>query len=180
MNTTQISRKNENKEWAAPPSLLYFCALMLLVGAFTSSYEFIKLMRWVVFTIFTWSAYIAWHSKRMTPVAVHLSLALVFNPIINLGLTRDFWVALDIFATVLVCTIAWLSRRKHPSDSDKANTRELLGFIAGMVGMLLGAVAGVYLYKYLGLGDFVGGLIAAGMSSAGLYSAILIAVKLQK
>ena len=48
-----------------------------------------------------------------------------------------------------------------------------------MSGLVLGAGSGVYLYKYLGIGELAGGLIAAALSAAGLYGAILLVMKLQ-
>ena len=179
MTTPQPSTRKHPEEWAAPTPLLYLCGLMLLVGAFTHSYEYIKLMRWVVFLTFAWSAYIAWHSRRLIPLATHVAVALVFNPVISFGLPRDFWIGLDIFASLLTCSVAWLSRVREPTALERENTRNLVGFVAGMSGLVLGAGSGVYLYKYLGIGELAGGLIAAALSAAGLYGAILLVMKLQ-
>tara|TARA_B110001454_G_scaffold199186_1_gene203778 strand:- start:2412 stop:2876 length:465 start_codon:yes stop_codon:yes gene_type:complete len=152
---------------------------MLLVSAFTHSYEYIKFMRWIVFLTFAWSGYIAHHAQRMIPVAMCAAVAIAFNPFIAVGLPRDFWVGLDVFTSVLACAIAWFSRNKEPTAQEKENTRHLAGFVAGLSGIVVGAVVGVYIYKSLGLDEVLGGILAAAMSVIGLYSAMFLVIRLQ-
>ena len=146
---------------------------MLLVAVPTKSYEYIKMMRWAVFLIFSLSAIIAWHSKRMLAVALHLAIAVVFNPIASLHFQRDVWVILDAIAASLSLLIAWFSRQQTPTALERESTGDMLGFVIGLAALVAGVIAGMFLAKILGLGSFAEGLLAFATSSAALYAAIL-------
>jgi hypothetical protein len=170
----KVHPENLSEKWVASAPLLYFCALMLFVGVFTSSYEHIKLMRWVVFLTFVWSAFIAWKFNRKLIVIFHCAIAVIFNPVISLHLTRDTWVVLDAVAGLLTLIIVWLSKPKNPTEAERRNSREFYGFIFGFAGLFLGVALTVYLKRSLGLSEVTGLILALPIGGVCSYAAVFI------
>lgn len=165
---------SSRREWAVPIPLLLLCALLLIVGAATSSHEYLKLMRWVVFLAFVWSGFIAWHSDRKSAVALHLTIAILFNPFLRPHITREVWIALDLSAALIAVLIAWATRPQAQDKAERENLADFFGFSAGFAGLLAGVIAGLKIARALELGEVLGGLLAFALASAFLYGSIYI------
>lgn len=165
---------SSRREWAVPIPLLLLCALLLLVGAATSSYEYLKLMRWVVFLAFAWSGFIAWHSDRKVAVVLHVTIAILFNPFFRPHIAREVWVALDLSAALIAVLIAWATRPQAHDKAERENLADFFGFSVGFAGLVAGVMAGLQIAHSLGLGEVLGGLLAFALASAFLYGSIYI------
>lgn len=163
-------------EWALPSPLFIFCGVLLFVVAYTASYEFITIMRWVVFVVFAWSSLIAWHNSRRVTSILLLTVALVFNPIVPIRLSREIWIVLDSMAGAFALIIAWLNRVKKPTESDRENFWNMLGFSVGLVGIFLGAYVGIWVMKSLELPSGLNGVIG-GICCLAVFVLIIVGVQ---
>lgn len=165
---------SSRREWAVPIPLLLVCTLLLLVGAATSSYEYLTVMRWVVFLAFAWSAFIAWHSDRKVAVVVQLAIAILFNPFFRPHISREVWVALDLSAALIAVIIAWATRPQAQDKAERENLADFFGLSVGFAGLVIGVIAGLQIAHSLGFGEVLGGLVAFSLASVFLCGSIYI------
>ena len=130
-------------------------------------------MRWIVFLTFSWSAFIAWHSKRTSAVLLHLVMAILFNPVISFHFPKEVWITLDMIAALLTFLVAWASRQRNPTAQERENMGDMIGFVIGLSALIGGVVLGLYIAGLFGLGSTASGLLAFATSSAALYAAVL-------
>lgn len=161
-------------EWAAPIPLLLLSALLLVVGAFTSSYEYLQFMRWVVFVTFGWSAFIAWHSGRKAGALMHLVIALVFNPFLRPHVPREIWVAVDLTFAFVSVLISWATQPSGKDHAERENLGDFFGFSVGLAALIFGVAVGVGIGREIGLGEVSSGLLAFALASASLYGALFV------
>lgn len=76
-------------------------AFFLLVGFLGAPYEFYVVLRWAVTSMAIWMLTIASGQKRSLWTFVFICMALLFNPIMPINMTRDFWVIPDIAGAVI-------------------------------------------------------------------------------
>ncbi len=74
-----------------------FCAAALLLLALLPwPYAYYQLLRWACCAVFAFSAHAEWkHPRRAWPLVI---LAVLFNPLAPIHLTRPVWAVLDIIA----------------------------------------------------------------------------------
>ena len=76
-------------------------AVFLLMAVMGAQYEFYVVMRWAVTAMATWMSVVAGALKRTPWVVVFVAIALLFNPLIPVYATREFWVPFDLAGFVL-------------------------------------------------------------------------------
>lgn len=94
----------------------------LLVGWLGAPYEFYVVLRWAVTAMAIWMCTIASGQKRTFWVVVFTSMALLFNPIIPLVMTREFWVLPDMIGVALFATAGGKLRASRPATHNDKRT----------------------------------------------------------
>ncbi len=86
-------------------------AVMLVFAAAEKQPDsFYTLLRWVCCAVFAYSAVTSLQMKRMLWLGIFAVLAVLFNPIVPLGLDRTQWVVADWFsigAIVISAFVFW-------------------------------------------------------------------------
>jgi hypothetical protein len=90
-------------------------AFFLFVGFLGAPYEFYVVLRWAVTSMAIWMCTIASGQKRTVWVAAFTSVALLFNPLIPINMTREFWVLPDIIGVILFATGGGKLRASRPA-----------------------------------------------------------------
>jgi len=90
----------------------WLIAAMMLVFAAAEKQpdSFYTLLRWVCCAVFAYSAVTSLQMKRMLWLGIFAVLAVLFNPIVPLGLDRPQWVVADWFsigAIVISAFVFW-------------------------------------------------------------------------
>lgn len=84
---------------AAVPAVIG--AVFLLLPAMGAEYEFYGVMRWAVTAMAIWMSVVASTLKRTPWAAVFVAIAFLFNPLIPVYATREFWTPFDYLGFVL-------------------------------------------------------------------------------
>ena len=86
-------------------------AVMLIFAAAEKQPDsFYTLLRWICCAVFAYSAVISLQIKRMLWLGIFAVLAILFNPILPLGLDRTQWIVADCFAIgaiVFAAVVFW-------------------------------------------------------------------------
>jgi hypothetical protein len=94
----------------------------LLVGWLGAPYEFYVVLRWAVTAMAIWMSTIASGQKRTYWVVAFTCVALLFNPIIPLNMTREFWILPDMIGAVLFATAGGKLRASRPATHNDKRT----------------------------------------------------------
>jgi hypothetical protein len=99
-----------------PVQVAYICALLLIVGAAPLPYGYYTLLRIVACGVFGYGSYIAF--KRRTALLPYLLalLAILFNPLVPIYLSKAIWIYIDISAGIFLLAV---SRRLLMKPSDR-------------------------------------------------------------
>lgn len=86
-------------------------AALLLVALGRNSYDFYTIMRWVVCGVCSYGAFVEFGRNRSTWAWLFVIMAVAFNPIVPVRLSRETWAPIDaIGAAFLVASV--LASRK--------------------------------------------------------------------
>ena len=85
-----------------PVLVVYITALLLFVGIFPLPLEFYSFLRVVAGGTFAWGAYRNFGKKLFLLPLVYSIFAIVFNPIMEINLAREFWIPIDLVAVVIL------------------------------------------------------------------------------
>ena len=89
-------------------------AILFLLGALGDwEYGYYQLLRWAVFIAGAYSAYIVNKKHRNAWVWIFGAVAILFNPILPVYLTRDTWQILDIITAVIFFVSFLLKTNKN-------------------------------------------------------------------
>lgn len=89
-----------------PKQVIFLAAGFLLLGAFPLPYGYYTLLRLIACAVFAWAAYISFENKETLLPWVFIVLALLFNPIIKVYLSKEIWAAIDICSAVLLLIVS--------------------------------------------------------------------------
>lgn len=78
-----------------PKAALYIAATMLLLGLAPLPYGYYQLLRLVATIAFGWAAYVSHHRRNEALSWVCGIVALLFNPIMPVHLSRELWMVID-------------------------------------------------------------------------------------
>ncbi|MBT2551912.1 DUF6804 family protein [Arthrobacter sp. ISL-5] len=90
-------------------------AVFLLMAGMGAQYEFYVVMRWAVTGMAIWMCVVASALKRTPWVVVFVAIALLFNPLIPVYATREFWVPFDFAGFVLFWVAGVKLRASKPA-----------------------------------------------------------------
>lgn len=85
-----------------PPTVIYSGVAMLFIGAAPLPYGYYLLLRLVATGVFIWAAIVAHERNNESLPWIFGVLAILFNPVIQIHLPKEFWAAIDIAAGVLL------------------------------------------------------------------------------
>lgn len=97
-----------------PPVVIYVAVAMLWIGAAPLPYGYYTLLRLVATIVFAWAAYVVYQRKHNILPYIFGLLALLFNPIIAVHLTKTIWAIIDIAAGIFL-----LATLRFVQQSDK-------------------------------------------------------------
>lgn len=89
-----------------PKQVIFLAASFLLLGAFPLPYGYYTLLRLIACAVFAWAAYISFENKEALLPWVFIVLALLFNPIIKVYLSKEIWAAIDICSAALLFIVS--------------------------------------------------------------------------
>ncbi len=88
-----------------PVQVIYITALLLALAIAPLPSEYYELLRIVASGTFAWGAYRNFSQKKVLLPVAYALLALVFNPVTEITLAKELWIALDLLgATLLLLT----------------------------------------------------------------------------
>ncbi len=85
-----------------PVQVVYITALLLFVAILPLPLEFYSLLRVIAAGTFAWGAYRNFGKKLFLLPLVYSLFAIVFNPIMEINLAREFWIPIDLIAAVIL------------------------------------------------------------------------------
>jgi hypothetical protein len=85
-----------------PVQAVYITAILLFVAIFPLPLEFYSFLRVVAGGTFAWGAYRNFGKKLFLLPLLYSLFAIVFNPIMEINLAREFWIPIDLIAAVIL------------------------------------------------------------------------------
>ena len=79
-----------------PKPIIYITAALLLIAIAPLPYGYYTLLRIVVTGVLIWAAVIAYDRQNPTLPWIYGILAVLFNPVIPIYLSREIWLPIDI------------------------------------------------------------------------------------
>lgn len=104
---------------AIPAAIGAFFLLVALVGA---EYEFYVVMRWAVTAMAMWVTVVAATQKNTVWVILFIAIALLFNPLIPVYSTREFWIPIDLAGAVFFGMAGAKIRALKPAPPGRLGT----------------------------------------------------------
>jgi hypothetical protein len=86
-------------------------AILLLVAVGRNAYDFYTIMRWIVCGICAYGAYFEYERKRTVWGWTFAIMAVAFNPIAPVRLTRGTWAPIDVLAAGILIASVFASRK---------------------------------------------------------------------
>lgn len=90
-------------------------AVFLLMAGMGAEYEFYVVMRWAVTAMAIWMCVVASALRRTPWIVVFVAIALLFNPLIPIYATREFWLPFDFAGFVLFWVAGVKLRASKPA-----------------------------------------------------------------
>jgi len=112
-----MNHQGHNKlNWFLRSGLI--CAAILLVWALERhSYSYYVLLRWFVCVFSALSASVAYEFGREGWVVTLGIIALFFNPIIPVHLSRQTWAPIDLATAIILLAAIWTVKRSPKAES---------------------------------------------------------------
>ena len=76
--------------------------MLLLAIPSIFPYGYYQVLRWVVVCVAGYNAYIAYESKNNTWAIIMGAIAILFNPIFPIFLSKETWVILDLITSIVM------------------------------------------------------------------------------
>ncbi|MDP9982953.1 hypothetical protein J2W14_002355 [Pseudarthrobacter oxydans] len=96
--------------------------LFLFLGFMGAQYEFYVVLRWAVTSMAIWTCVVASGQRRGGWTVVFTGVALLFNPLIPVIATREFWILPDLVGAAIFATAGRKLRASRPAThKDKAS-----------------------------------------------------------
>jgi|SRR4030043_265432 len=81
-------------------------SIMLFLALAPWPYGYYQLLRFVVCGVSAYVAFVAYTWQKMWAICLFGFIAVLFNPLITIHLSREIWQTLDVFCAVLFVVIA--------------------------------------------------------------------------
>ena len=93
-------------------------AIVVLLGASgTHPYAYYQILRWVVCAAAAYAAYLYLQAERTVLFWVFAAVAVLFNPIAPIYMSRDTWQNYDLIAAVIFAVSLFLVSKTHHQSS---------------------------------------------------------------
>ena len=100
------------------PSLI--AASMLLLALADWPYGYYQLLRFVVCGVGIYVAYAAYNWQKMWAVWLFGFIALLFNPLIPIHLSREIWQPINVISAILFMVIAFVLKKPEEKKQHSA------------------------------------------------------------
>jgi len=87
-----------------PIQVIYITAALLFLAIFPLPTEFYSILKIVVAGTYAWAAYKNYISKKLLLPFTYTVFAILYNPIIEINLAKEFWIPLDLIAAAILLT----------------------------------------------------------------------------
>ncbi|MEI8185238.1 MAG: DUF6804 family protein [Chlorobiaceae bacterium] len=94
-----------------PVQVIYITALFLFIAIFPLPFEFYSFLKIVVAGTFAWGAYKNFGKKMFLLPLVYTLFALLYNPIMEINMAKEFWMPVDLAGAVIL-----LLTKKHIAE----------------------------------------------------------------
>jgi len=92
-------------------------AAAMLLGALTAlPYGYYQLLRFVVCGVGVYVAYTAYNWQKMWAMWLFAFIAVLFNPLIPIHLSREIWQPIDAVCALLFATVAFVLRKPKEEE----------------------------------------------------------------
>jgi hypothetical protein len=93
-------------------------AIALLLGASSyHPYAYYQILRWVVCAAAAYTAYLLYESRRNIVLWVFVVIAVLFNPIAPIYMTKETWQTYDLLAALIFIVSLFPFARKAKSEN---------------------------------------------------------------
>jgi hypothetical protein len=87
-----------------PIQVIYITAALLFLAILPLPPEFYPLLKIVAAGTFAWGAYKNFIAKKLLLPLAYTLFAILFNPIIEINLPKEFWIPIDLIAATILLT----------------------------------------------------------------------------
>jgi hypothetical protein len=94
-------------------------ALLLIAVGRNHPYDFYTIMRWVVCGVCTYGAFVEFERSRPTWAWLFVIVAVAFNPIAPVRLSRETWAPIDVLAAGILVASVIATRKQSRSAADR-------------------------------------------------------------
>lgn len=101
-----------------PIAVIYIIVFALFLGAAPLPYGYYTILRIMVTGFFIWAAVLTYQQKEQILPWVFVVLAITFNPIIKVYLSKELWAVIDILVGIFVITISSRIRENKHRERD--------------------------------------------------------------
>lgn len=85
-----------------PIAVIYITSAMLLIAVAPLPYGYYTLLRLVVTGVFAWAGYITYKRNNNVLPWVFFFLAVLFNPVVVIHLSKEIWMVIDIAVCIFL------------------------------------------------------------------------------
>ena len=85
-----------------PKQVIFLAVGFLLLGIFPLPYGYYTLLRLIACVVFTWAAYVTFGNKETLLPWAFIILALLFNPVIKVYLSKEIWAVIDACSAIFL------------------------------------------------------------------------------
>jgi len=101
------------KNWAAN-NWFKIIAIAILLGAMSQHpYAYYQILRWVVCISAGYTAYIYFEAKNKILPWIFVAMAILFNPIAPIYMSRNTWQVFDLLAALVFLVSLFLHKKSH-------------------------------------------------------------------
>ena len=87
-------------------------AAVILLGALGDwPYGYYQLLRWITCGAAVWVAFLAYDWKKKWAMVLFSILAVLFNPLLPIHLSRDLWQPIDLICSILFVVIGFILKK---------------------------------------------------------------------
>jgi len=87
-----------------PIQVIYITAALLFLAILPLPSEFYSILKIVAAGTYAWAAYKNFISKKLLLPLAYTVFAILFNPIIEINLAKEFWIPIDLIAATVLLT----------------------------------------------------------------------------
>jgi hypothetical protein len=116
MNNTTIKRI------ITPSTVTRIIAAGLLFWAVKRHpFDYFTILRFVVCAVGLYVAYLSYVNKAMVWLWLFRAIAVLFNPLITIRLSRQTWAPIDIGTGIVILISIWFVQEKHRGQANEVN-----------------------------------------------------------